>query len=80
MKNMNGKTAVGSLQRVKKLNYERKVRYCLDDDDFCAILVEAWGKKLNNVWTMVDVYEFHDAVTESNLSVSKFLQELKNED
>lgn len=80
MKNMNGKTAVGNLQRVKKLNYERKVRYCLDDDDFCGILVEAWGKRLNNVWTMADVYEFHDAVTESSLSVSNFLQELKHED
>lgn len=77
MKSLSGKTAVGSLQRVKKLNYERKVRYCLDDDDFCGILVEAWGKRLNNVWTMDDVVEFHDAVTSSNLSVSNFLQDIK---
>lgn len=78
MKNMNGKMAVDNLQRIKKLNYDRKVRYCLDDDDFCGILVEAWGERLNNVWTMVDVYEFHEAVTSSSLSVSKFLQELKD--
>ena len=77
MKSVIGKTAVGSLQKVKKLNYERKVRYCLDDDDFCGILVEAWGKRLNNVWTMDDVVEFHDAVTSSDLSVSNFLQEIK---
>lgn len=77
MKSLSGKTAVGSLQRVKKLNYERKVRYCLDDDDFCGILVEAWGKRLNNVWTMDDVVEFHNAVTSSDLSVSNFLQDIK---
>lgn len=77
MKSLSGKTAVGSLQRVKKLNYERKVRYCLDDDDFCGILVEAWGKRLNNVWTMDDVVEFHDAVTGSDLSVNNFLQDIK---
>ena len=78
MKNLSGKMAVGNIQRIKKLNYERKVRYCLDDDDFCGILVEAWGKRLNQSWTMVDVYEFHEAVTSSNLSVSKFLQEIRN--
>lgn len=77
MKSLSGKTAVGSLQRVKKLNYERKVRYCLDDDDFCGILVEAWGKRLNNIWTMDDVVEFHNAVTSSDLSVSNFLQDIK---
>ena len=69
---------MSNLQRIKKLNYTRKVRYCLDDDDFCGILVEAWGKKLNNTWTMADVYEFHEAVVESKLNVNEFLGELKN--
>jgi len=69
---------LSNLQRIKKLNYTRKVRYCLDDDDFCGILVEAWGKKLNNTWTMADVYEFHEAVVESKLNVNEFLGELKN--
>lgn len=66
------------VQKVKKLNWNRKVKYCLDDEDFIDILVEAWGKKLNNTWTMADVYEFHDAVVESKLNVNEFLGELKN--
>ena len=76
--NRQGEIALNNLQRIKKLNYTRKVRYCLDDDDFCGILVEAWGERLNQSWTMADVYEFHDAVTGSNLSVNKFLQEIRN--
>ena len=69
---------MSNLQRIKKLNYTRKVRYCLDDDDFCGILVEAWGERLNQSWTMADVYEFHEAVVESKLNVNEFLGELKN--
>ena len=66
------------VKKVKKLNWNRKVKYCLDDDDFIDILIEAWGKKLNNTWTLDDVCEFHDAVVESKLNVNEFLGELKN--
>jgi len=66
------------VKKVKKLNWNRKVKYCLDDEDFIDILIEAWGKKLNNTWTLDDVYEFHDAVVESKLNVNEFLGELKN--
>jgi len=66
------------INKIKKLNWNRKVKYCLDDEDFIDKLVEAWGKKLNNTWTLDDVSEFHDAVSQSELSVNQFLQELKN--
>lgn len=66
------------INKIKKLNWNRKVKYCLDDENFIDKLVEAWGKKLNNTWTLDDVSEFHDAVSQSELSVNQFLQELKN--
>lgn len=66
------------IQKIKKLNWNRKVKYCLDDEDFIDKLVDAWGERINNTWTLDDVFDFHDAVTESELSVSEFLQELKN--
>ena len=66
------------INKIKKLNWNRKVKYCLDDEDFIDKLVEAWGKKLNNTWTLDDVSEFHDSVSQSELSVNQFLQELKN--
>ena len=66
------------IQKIKKLTWNRKVKYCLDDNDFIEKLVEAWGKRINNTWTLEDVVDFHDAVTESELSVNDFLQELKN--
>jgi hypothetical protein len=66
------------IQKIKKLNWNRKVKYCLDDEDFIDKLVDAWGERINNTWTLDDVFDFHDAVSESELSVSEFLQELKN--
>lgn len=66
------------MQKVIKLNLDRKVRYIFDKHTpeyelLCEKVLDHYGSFINNSWTMEDVNKFHSVVRKCGMSVSEFI-------
>lgn len=66
------------MNKIVKLNFDRKVRYIFDKetDELQQLgekVVDHFGSFINHSWVMDDVKRFHKTLRECGLSVSEFL-------
>jgi hypothetical protein len=65
------------MNRVKKMNLDRKVRYVFNDKkdrDLADMVTNHYGSFINNTWDMKEALKFDQIVDECDLTVSQFLK------
>jgi hypothetical protein len=65
-----------NMSQVKKLNFNRKVRYLFDNDrepELQQRVVNHYGAFINNTWTLDDCARFDHTLASCGMSVAEFL-------
>ena len=65
------------MQRVNKVNLERKVRYIFNDKkdtDLVDLVVNHYGSFINESWNLKEAEKFDKIIDECGLTVEQFLK------